>query len=218
MSNLQSENQVAIFTCVLAVALIGTSVGLLGVIWKRFERRFRKQKLEDREATIEITIWFIIAAVLVGTVPSIVAHWRPGWLESTYYACAFLYLGAMIIWAIVRRARKREKVRAGDFETTAYFATWWVIAIGIFWESLALLGVIGTALGMKLGPFGPDNYNWGKLSLFFGVAYFGMGIFLYLLGYMCDSGERFRKIRSNEGNGGAEKDEMLRPDGDDDGV
>ena len=198
MDDIQAESELAIFTCVLAAALIGTAVGLLGLIWKNFERRFKETRLEEKQITFEVTGWLIIAVVLVGTMPSIISHWRPEWLTWAYYICVILYLGLMIIWGVKFKGKKRTKTKKQDIRPIAYLSAWYVLAIGIFWNSIALLGVIGTALHMNLGPWGPDNYGWGKLFLFIGVGYFGTGIVLNLIGYVSDKGERIKSLRSEQ--------------------
>lgn len=56
------------------------------------------------------------------------------------------------------------------------------LGVSVSLNLLALIGIAATMLGLHLGPFQVENYNWGIWSVFIGVLFFVWGAFF--IGYV----------------------------------
>ncbi len=84
-------------------------------------------------------------------------------------------------------AQQRAAFNGRNFEDERYKRRAWILnflfwgcaslAVSIFFNLFALLGITATMLGLHLGPFEIENFNWGIYFIFAGGFTFILGVF-----------------------------------------
>lgn len=185
-----SDQQVAALVALVAIALLGIEFAVIKKAWQLFERRYLALPREERKHVALSALWVILPIIImVGIFIYTRLH-----IPEEYNDEAFLFLliifslllllSSFIAW-IIRKIRKRSAYKP-DIAGLLSFISMVVLAISIFCNMFALSGVSATMLNVKAGPYGPQNYMFGKWLLISALAFFSVWMILHTYTFVED--------------------------------
>ncbi|PIP47975.1 MAG: hypothetical protein COX14_04720 [Chloroflexi bacterium CG23_combo_of_CG06-09_8_20_14_all_45_10] len=182
--------ELAALVAIVSIALAGTTIVLLPPAWRGFEERFLKLPSIERKTVIRNTFILLCPIlILVGTETAIGVYW-PDLVQAAVFL-VMLLLAAIAILSIpvvliLRRIRKTQKPRKPDELSLLYFTALIFLTLCIMCSLFALIGVTPTMLMIEIGPYGPEDFNWGRWMLQDGVFFLVCGIWMLGFAYVDD--------------------------------
>ena len=174
----ETSRELAALVAVVSLAMIAISVHLLPRSFNRFQHYFGALSPSARKSALPILalthlpiLWVVIFAVL-----SIECTNRmPGIFWLVFAGTLVLVLLIKGGLAIKRRTKKQIAVRVEPFPI-AYTVALSYLALSVFLNIFALIGVSSSMLMIDIGPGGYENFEWGKWFLFIAIFTFCVGI------------------------------------------
>ena len=191
------SREVAALVAIVSIAMVAICVNILPHCWHRFEDRFRTLSLSVRKSTSRFVPWLCLPILLL-FVYAWLSERRPDYMPGMF----ILVLGgtALLVFlieigvAIKRKIKKQIAVKAEPY-TLAYLTALYYMLISVLLNVFALIGVSPTMLLIDIGPFGPENFAWGRWFLYIGIYAFIVGITLFGATYAIDrAGQRNNKF------------------------
>ncbi len=184
------EQQVAALVALVSVALIGIQFAIIKRVWQLFERRCLALPRKERNNVALKGLWVFVPILIVNAI----------FIYSRVYVTAedsvnvfiflmaifivLLLLSSFIVW-IIRKVRK-TKVHKPDKAGLYSFLAMVIFIASILCNVVALLGVSATMLNVEAGPYGPQNYTFGKWILISGISFFYIWMFSYAFAFAED--------------------------------
>ena len=184
------SRELAALVAIVSIALVGTTIVLFPPAWRGFEERFLKLPSIEGKTVIKTTFILLCPIlILVGTATVIGVYW-PDLVQEAVLLVMFLLLAiailSMPVVLVLRRIRKTQKPRKPDELSLLYFTALIFLTLCIICSLFALIGVTPTMLMIEIGPYGPENFNWGRWMLNDGVLFFVCGIWILGFAYIDD--------------------------------
>lgn len=165
----------AALVTVVSIALVGTAAILLSPAWKGFEQRFLKLSSLERKTVLRNTLILLCPIlILLGTETVVGVYW-PNLVQVAVFLIMLLLAAIAVLSTpvvLILRRIKKTKPQKPDELSLLYFIALSFLALCIMCNLLALIGVTPTMLMIEIGPYGPDNFNWGRWMVLDGVFFF----------------------------------------------
>lgn len=193
--------ELAALVTVVSIALVGTAAILLSPAWKGFEQRFLKLSSLERKTVLRNTLILLCPIlILLGTETVVGVYW-PNLVQVAVFLIMLLLAAIAVLSTpvvlILRRIRK-TKPQKPDELSLLYFIALSFLALCIMCNLLALIGVTPTMLMIEIGPYGPDNFNWGRWMVLDGVFFFVCGIWTLGFAYIDDRTRLWKTKKDSE--------------------
>jgi len=180
--------QLAALVAVVSIAIIGVAILLISPTWKGFKNTSFGLTIPEERVINRIILLFFGPLLLFIFITNFIGVYAP----SLYQPVArILYLLILVIWIIsiiasqiikwMRKSQPPLKIESLPF---LYRTTLVWLALCILFCLIALLGVTPTMLNIEIGPFNQDNYNWARWFMFDGIAFFVIGILIFVSTYI----------------------------------
>ena len=122
-------------------------------------------------------------------------HW-PNLVQAAVFLVMLLLatiaIFYMIVSLILRKIGKAQKPRKPDDLALLYFAAFTFLALGTICSLFALAGVTPTMLMIEIGPYGPENFNWGRWMVQDGIFFLMCGILALGFAYIIDKTKQWK--------------------------
>jgi len=174
---------IAGLVAVVSLAMIGIGVRLLPQCWYRFQHYLRQLSLPVRKSAFPLLalahlpfVWAVIFACLSVKLP----NYMPGIFLLIVAGTALLVFLISIGVAIKRKIKKQTvvKIKIGSY-AVAYTTALSYMALSVFLNLVALIGVAPSMLLIDIGPVRPENFEWGKWFLYIAIFTFIVGISMF---------------------------------------
>lgn len=177
--------ELAALVAVVSIALVGTAVILLSLTWKGFEQRFVKLSPAERKGLIRNMLILLCPVLLLITCTTVTGVYWPNLVQAIALLIMLLLVAMGILLTpvviILRRRKKAPLSHKPDELSLLYSFALSFLTASILCSLSALFGVTPTMLAIVIGPYGPENFNWGRWLLQDGVFFFVCGT--YMLGF-----------------------------------
>jgi len=177
------SRELAALVSVVSLAMIGIVVGIFPRCWNRFEHYRLTLSPSVLKATWRLVplLCLPILLILAFAFFNIETLNRMPDIFILFLGGMFLLLVLLVLIDIgVRIKRKIKKQTVSKAEphtfTYLYFTALSYMAFSVFSNIIALTGVSPAMLLIDIGPYGPENFEWGKWFLYIGIFAFCVGI------------------------------------------
>lgn len=193
--------ELAALIVIVSIALAGTTVVLLPPAWRGFEQRFLKLSSLERKTVIRNTLILLCPIlILVGTETAVGVYW-PNLVQVAIFLIMLLLAAIAVLSTpvvlILRRIRKTTPQKSDEL-SLLYFMALSFLALCTMCSLFALIGVTPTMLMIEIGPYGPDNFNWGRWMVLDGVFFFVCGIWMLGFAYIDDRARLWKTKKDSE--------------------
>jgi hypothetical protein len=175
---------IAALVAVVSLAMIDISVHLLPKCWNRFQHYSRTVSAPRRKLMSPLLVVSHLPIVLA-LIFALLGMKLPSYMPDIFI---FVIIGMTLLVLLIeggaeikRRIKKETAVKIGKIEVYApmYFTVLSYMTFSIFFNIFALIGVSSTMLLINIGPFEPENFEWGKWCLFIAIFAFCAGIGMF---------------------------------------
>jgi uncharacterized membrane protein len=186
----QLDQQIAALVALVAVSLVGIEFAVIKKAWQLFERRCLALPREERGHIARNTLLILLYIIIIEGifiysrlyVPAEYNDWAALFLLIIFSLLVLLI--SFIVW-IIRKIRKRSAYKP---DTAGLLSS---LSIGILIMSIlcnifALISVSATMLNVEAGPYGPQNYAFGKWILTAAISLFFIWMFLHASTFIQD--------------------------------
>ena len=170
--------ELAALVAVVSLAMIGIIFGIFPHCWNRFKH----YRLTLSPSVWKATWWLVqllyvpILVILAYAFFNIETLNRMPSIFIIFLCGIFLLLALIYIGVTVKRKIKRQIVSEAEPHTLFYFTALSYMAVSVFSNIIALIGVSPKMLLISLGSLSPEDFEWAKWILVIGIFAFTMGI------------------------------------------
>jgi len=191
------DQQVAALVALVSISLIGIQFAIIHRVWQLFERGCLALPRKERNYVALSGLWVLLPIFII---EGIFIYSRI-YVPTEYSNDAFMFLliifallllfSSFVVW-IIRKVRK-TKAHKPDKVGLYSFLSIFIFIASIFCSILALMGVSATMLNVEAGPYGPQNYTFGKWILLSAITFFFLWMFLHAYAFVEDYLKKRRK-------------------------
>ncbi|MFC2045598.1 hypothetical protein ACFLUH_02860 [Chloroflexota bacterium] len=179
--------ELAALVAIVSIALIGATVVLLPLAWKRFEKKFLKLPSYKRKGIMKNSLIVIIPIFTLVGIQTIIGVYWPSNFQEIVVSLMLLFMVIYIpVVLVLKRKGKIQKQSKLDNLPFIYFLILVFLASSIMFSVFALLGVTPTMLAIEIGPYNPENFNSGRWMLQDSIFLFVSGIWMLGFAYLDD--------------------------------
>jgi uncharacterized membrane protein YfcA len=170
------EQQIAGLVALVSVALIGVQFSVTSKVWRLFERLCLALPHEEKKHALLGGLWALLPIIIIQAIFIYSRVYVPPKYSNAMFVFlmiifALLLLFSSLITWIISKARKTKTHKANEAGLLS-FLSMAIILLSIFCSISALTGVATTMLNVEVGPFGPENYTFGKWILLSAISLF----------------------------------------------
>ncbi len=194
--------ELAALVSVVALAMIGIVATIIKHSWNKFEHHFLTLTPSIRRATFR-DVLFLYWPILILLIVAYFGVKSPEYVPELFILSSVgvtLILMLIAIGLIIKRRIKKQILVKSEGYTLSYFTALSCMAFSIMFNLFALGGVSSTMLLIKTGPFGPENFEYAKWSLFIGILIFSFGIVIFGITSAFDRASKWKGQLPKENN------------------
>ncbi|MDD5702198.1 MAG: hypothetical protein PHU23_09140 [Dehalococcoidales bacterium] len=174
--------QLAALVAVVSVAIIGVAIMLIPPLWKGCKKT-SGFPLQERRTIYKILALVYGLFVVILFITNFIGIHAPSFIQPVtrifLIAIVVIFLFYVVVQRLISWIKKSREPYPVDYLAFSYRFTLASILLCVFFSTFALFGVSQTMLGIEIGPFNQDNYNWGRWWLADGITFFVIGILSY---------------------------------------
>jgi hypothetical protein len=172
------SRELAALVCVVSLAMIGIIVGIFPHCWNRFKHYRLTLSPSVWKATWRLVplLCLPILLILAYAFFNIETLNRMPNIFILFLCGIFLLLALIYIGVTIKRKIKKQIVSEAEPHTLFYFTALSYMAVSVFFNVVALIGVSPKMLLISVGPLEPEDFEWAKWILVIGIFAFTMGI------------------------------------------
>lgn len=184
------EQQVAALVAVVSISLIGVQFTVIKKVWQLFEQRCLALPREKRKNIAVTALWillpiFFMEGIFIYSRVYVSEEYTDDVAIFLLLLFSLIFLIITLVLWIVRKVRK-QSVQKADNAGLYSFISMIMYLMSIFCSIFALIGVSGTMLNVKVGPYGPQNYLFGKWILTSAITFFFGWMIFHLVAFLED--------------------------------
>jgi len=173
--------ELAALVSLVSLAMVGIIVGIFPHCWNRFKH----YHLTLSPSVWKATCWLVpllclpILVILAFTFFSVET---PNYMPNIFilFLCGiFLLLALIYIGVTIKRKIKKQIVSEAEPHTLFYFTALSYMAVSVFFNIVALIGVSPKMLLISVGSLEPEDFEWAKWGLLIGIFAFTIGITVF---------------------------------------
>ena len=180
--------EISALIALVSTTLMGTTILLLRVAWHGLTNSYFKIRQIERREIGRMTWWISLSIVIIFSVATWIGIINPKLVPwSIILLILFIEIVALIysfiLWVInrIRKINKEQRSKKLDELSLFYSLSFSFLALSIFCNIFALLGISATMLNIQITPNWLDNYNLGRWLMLDGISLFCIG--MPILGY-----------------------------------
>jgi len=175
------SRELAALVAVVSLAMVAISVRLLPPCWRRFQYYLRTLSSPARKSAFRLLVLLhlpiVWAAVFAGLSVKF-PDYMPDIFMFVFIGTVLLVLLIEIGVAIKRKIKKQIAVKV-EPRALAYTTALSYLAHSVWLNIVAIIGVSPTMLLIDIGPFGAENFEWGKWFLYIAIFAFCVGTIMF---------------------------------------
>jgi hypothetical protein len=175
------SRELAALVSVVSLVMIGIIVGIFPHCWNRFKH----YRLTLSPSVWKATCWLVPLLCLPILLMLAYAFFSVETLNHMpnifilFLCVIFLLLALIYIGITIKRKIKRQIVSEAEPHTLFYFIALSYMAVSVFSNIIALIGVSPTMLLISLGSFEAGDFVWANWILLIGIFAFTIGITVF---------------------------------------
>lgn len=175
------SRELAALVSVVSLVMIGIIVGIFPHCWNRFKH----YRLTLSPSVWKATCWLVPLLCLPILLILAFAFFNVETLNHMpkifilSLVVIFLLLALIYIGVTIKRKIKKQIVSEAEPHTLFYFTALSYMAVSVFSNIIALIGVSPTMLLISLGSFEAGDFLWANWILLIGILAFSVGITVF---------------------------------------
>jgi hypothetical protein len=182
---------------VISIALLGLTIGLIALLWRRFTSGFMTLSRHWRKVYFQaVFITFALPILIPLAVYTIVGVYYPSLAQNSVVLVMMLIAGILLLWLFfkgvrwvidqIRGARKPKESKT-KLDVNILICIYSVACLGLsaLFSLCSLLSASSSALDIYIGQNQVENFNWARWILNDAILLFVIGVlemaWLYML-------------------------------------
>ncbi len=190
-----SNRELAALVSVASLAMIGIAFGILFYYWRRFEYHRLRISQSAWKGTSRYGVISLVLPNLGVLVYGLLSMRGVGHLPDIWIPLVIgLWLLLPSVCLTDLAVRTKIKKQTVEFDTCTFFGFIGVcyMATSVFFNVLALNGVVPTMLSITLGPLDAADFELGRWCLIVAILSFSFGIILFGTFFFIDRMEQWK--------------------------
>ncbi|MGA8848675.1 MAG: hypothetical protein WB564_02475 [Dehalococcoidia bacterium] len=173
--------ELAALVSVVSLVMVGIIVGIFPHCWNRFKH----YRLTLSPSVWKATCWLVPLLCLPILLILAFAFFNVETLNHMpdifilFLGGIFLLLALIYIGVTIKRKIKKQIVSKAEPHTLLYFTALSYMAVSVFSNIIALIGVSPKMLLISMGSLEPEDFEWAKWILLIGIFAFSVGITVF---------------------------------------